>query len=129
VLIDHSDRGSLTEASSALLKTLAAKVERGDLPNVRLVFADAKPGVLPAKLKPNILGRWDTADLPDRAAVATWCVTLAAHLQRVTTEKEIKGYVDDVFDGLPEKPTRDELVGVLETRLSDVYQRLKKKSN
>jgi hypothetical protein len=127
ILLDHCNRATISRASGALLFKLAQAVERGALPEVRLVLADIAPTSLPAELHKN-KNRWDTAGLPDRAAVLDWCKKVAAGLQALgrlakpCTPEQIDSWVESVF-----APTADgeTFVDVLEPRLRDVYEEMR----
>jgi hypothetical protein len=130
ILLDHCNRPTLTQASAALIFRLAAAVERGDLPEVRLIMADVEAAKLPPELI-KLKIRRDKAGLPDRKAVLEWCTTLAAHLHKAgrlkkeCTKGEIDTWADSVFTGPALPGTAEEQAGGLETRLADVFQQIR----
>ncbi|MFN0007227.1 MAG: hypothetical protein ACKVXR_04905 [Planctomycetota bacterium] len=125
ILFDHCSKPNLTAAACTLLHRLAATVEGGFLPNVRLVIADIDVSKLPSLRGRS---RWDTATLPDRSHVSEWCTTLATHLdgagllKKPCSAAELEELVDSVFEGLRE-PT--ELAVDLESRLTKVFEQIK----
>ncbi|HEY9519573.1 MAG TPA: hypothetical protein VIQ98_09930 [Gemmatimonadales bacterium] len=125
IVLDHCNRPNLTESAADLLGKFVSLVESGWLGNVRLLIADADLTKLP-KLK----GRsaWDTAALPDRAAVKKWCTELADHLHKAgalkqpCTDAEIELQLDGVFEGVGTTLTLEDFAKELEKRLGDVFE-------
>jgi hypothetical protein len=95
VLIDHCNRPVLTRGARSLLVTLAAKVQSGYLPTVRLVLVDFDRNDLPAPWRLNVLH--DRAALPEESHVAEWCRQFAAAQRRKHGETQPAQWARSVF--------------------------------
>lgn len=122
IIIDHCNRPNLTRASEELLLRLAANIERGFLPGVRLIVADFERAKLPGALKSG--SRYDYAQLPDRDAVKEWFTSLADHLKKAYKEDEIMTYVEEVFVGFPPVIAGPDHTTELDNRLRTVFARI-----
>jgi hypothetical protein len=118
IIIDHCRRPNLTRAAESLLLKLAGTLAKQYLPGVRLVIGDIDRTKLPESL--SSLSRYDYTSLPDRVAVQEWCEGVAKQLQRPYTDDQIKGYVDEVFDGFTGTIAPSAFALVLESRLTNV---------
>jgi hypothetical protein len=118
IIIDHCRRPNLTRAAESLLFKLAGTLAKQYLPGVRLIVADIDRTKLPESLPS--LSRYDLTSLPNREAVEDWCRGVAKHLDKSPTDEQIRGYVDQVFEGFNGSIDPPTFALVLESRLARV---------
>lgn len=123
IIIDHCNRKAITEGARLLLKQLAERIKRAELPNIRLILTDFDRNELPWDWRNDV--RHDRAVLPDKERVKEWCTQLATAGRRRHTNKEAEQWVKEVFTPL-ESLSRDDGTwhGELKKRLRLAIERI-----
>ena len=124
IIIDHCNRKAVTEGARSLLKQLAERIRRGELPNIRLILVDFDRNELPREWRNDV--RHDRAILPDKDRVKEWCTQLATAAKRRHTKEDVEQWVNEVFTPLKNLSLDDgSWHGELKERLRLAIERIK----
>ncbi len=123
IIVDHCNGPAITDAARRLLALLAERVEKGALPNVRLILIDFDHINLLPKIHDDVCT--DTAYPPDQLAIQRWAESLASTVHREYPKNTVETWVEEAWQQVStQKQETEEWVRMLKQQLQQLSKKI-----